>query len=364
MSKVKQIKKKFNIGGGADSIFNQMTGGESKHIDNEIVASKIIDCRKVLMTMSKLLSMLGNNETLREMFPDEKNGFEQINEFTQTLITENKLDVKRFSLDNIGEIYEHIKSNKSNQDMLDLCSVLRSDYKVFIEEKDPKMFIDHVDCTFKLFPFSSLDFYKIWNAEHMTINLKAFIFDILKRLMDIGYEYYQIIVRPDFDVKEFSKNLVAAIAQLKGQIPRCEDAFKAIEDSVDMLEENFADYYKESIIANDQSVILQRYIGDIVKSKPHSPNLMRQFRQITNFQHQKMTSSGKSDPKMQQLFSVLNEKMDIAEAKNDEKKTDEKQVDEHQKQEIVELSNEEKLAMFGIKLPSQQKSKPIRRKKK
>ena len=56
---------------------------------------------------------------------------------------------------------------------------------------------------------------------------------------------YEEYGKPDINMDNFVSAIEMAIKDLKKRIPRCEQAFKIIEDSSKMLETNYPTYYKE-----------------------------------------------------------------------------------------------------------------------
>jgi flagellar biosynthesis chaperone FliJ len=119
---------------------------------------------------------------------------------------------------------------------------------------------------------------------------------------------------PDVDITKFSEKMVESLQKLKTRIPRCEKAFAKIAKSVNLLQDNFSDYYKDFLVAQNPNVILENFISDVSVSSKADPDTIRQFRTIIEHCRSNFMGNNK-DPKIEKIFEVLNTNMEILEKK-------------------------------------------------
>ena len=119
----------------------------------------------------------------------------------------------------------------------------------------------------------------------------------------------------DVDVKKISSVIVSSISNAKKHVPRCEKAFKKIEESVLLLENNFNGYYKDFLQSNGPTSILEGFIMDVSKNSEIDTQTTYQFRKIIS--HYRKMSSGKiTDPRINKLFKTLNHNLDLLDKNN------------------------------------------------
>jgi hypothetical protein len=343
----KVIKQKITLGKIDEDFYSMLKIDGKDNGNKEILTEKYLDCRTVLSKLIKSLAIIPNSNAMCQAFPEFHKEFDQIDQYCKTVVHENKLDEKDIDVSNINELYNHIAHSETNQPLISFCAMLKSDYKHFIDKENERLFTDHADRTFKPMSFTDLNFYDLWKHPNMDSKFKNLIFSIFKKILEYGYNFYEILVRPAFDVKEFSQVLVSSLAKMKKHIPRCDEAFDAIEKSIGTLENNFTDYYKDYIVSQNQGIIIERYIGDIIKQKNNNTKIIGQLRKITNFYQQHMVSNKMlNNPKMAEMFKMMHEKMDAGEQKEEKEKPE---PEEKKKPQSV-LTEQEKLDMFGISI--------------
>ena len=138
---------------------------------------------------------------------------------------------------------------------------------------------------------------------------QKYILNILSHTYKIGLDIYQVITSPDIDIKKFSRVLINNIEKMKKQIPRCNKAFDIIANSVHLLENNFDGYYKNSVEAENPSIIVENFIVDVSVSQNATASTTAQFRKIIMFM--KKQSAGNKDPRVAKLFKILNSQFSI-----------------------------------------------------
>ena len=111
----------------------------------------------------------------------------------------------------------------------------------------------------------------MYNTKELTNNDRTFILMFIAKLYEISYALYEIISSPDIDVDDFVKIIVSSIDTVKKHIPRCDDAFNKIIESIDILKNNFDGYYKEFVASNNPSIIMENFVLDVSKNTKATP---------------------------------------------------------------------------------------------
>jgi hypothetical protein len=97
---------------------------------------------------------------------------------------------------------------------------------------------------------------------------------------------------------------MGSIEEVKKAIPRCDQAFQKIIDSISLLKGNFSNYYKDFTISGNPTIIMENFVLDVSKNTKSSPTVMAQFRKIISH-YRKLASQHASNPKLQSLFSQV-----------------------------------------------------------
>lgn len=296
MHKVKVLKKST----GDDNIvhmFNQMLGTESP--DAEVILPKYTLLKGCILKLSNILKafcVIGYKS-----FPDEKDGIDDIVKYTNGLD-----DIKYPNIDICQEYLLLKKHNSLKIAILMYKNLLVCENKLDIDDKFDDSFILRMPgFEYLPLPFSKLNIKRIWSSHTTTLNTKRYIFTVLGSLLTISKNIYELLLSPDVDVKKFSEVIVSSISKVKKQIPRCDKAFAKIEESVGMLENNFSGYYKDFIQSQNPSTIMESFIIDVSQNTKTDAQTTRQFREIISH-YKKLTQGRISDPRVKQLFDLLN----------------------------------------------------------
>lgn len=295
-------------------MFAQMTG--TKAADPRVIIPKYNSIRKAGMIIIKTLDKFGNNEKLRNLFPDFISGFNECLDYSRNLAMALQYQVvteEQVTNDNIHTLYKACKESREVRSISVLCARLRKDQFV-INDLNLYFISEQADSNYTPFPFSNINFFKLWveisDLEYGGEKIKEYILQVLKKLMEKSYEIQNITVSPDIDVEEFSSVLVEAITKARGQLPRCQQAFDKIEEAVGMLKNNFGDYYKEFMISKTPTSILESFVGDVAKSHKNNTRLKWQFMQIVNFYRRHSAGKIAKDSNLNYIFNTLDEHLD------------------------------------------------------
>jgi hypothetical protein len=133
----------------------------------------------------------------------------------------------------------------------------------------------------------------------------------------IGHDVYEAVSAPDVDVSEFVGVIMSSIGEVKKHIPRCDQAFQKIIESVDLLKGNFNGYYKDYTASGNPTIIMENFVLDVSKNTKSSPAVTAQFRRIITH-YRKLASQQASHPKLQSLFAQVDANFQELENKSKE----------------------------------------------
>jgi hypothetical protein len=244
-----------------------------------------------------------------------------------------------------NEIYSEVKKCSLINTIIETCKNLIQ-YKKSIEDiNDLKdKFLLKGGMNFSPLPFLIFNFKKIYIDDRLSEDNKDFILTILHKLYTISHEIYDTLSSPDIDVNEFVTIIMSSIDDVKKQIPRCDQAFNKISESVGLLKGNFNSYYKDYISSNNPTIIMENFVLDVSKNTRASPVLTAQFRKIIAH-YRKIASQQANNPKLQTLFQQVDK--NFQELERQRKKADEAgdDADDADDADEPEMTEEEQKAM-------------------
>jgi hypothetical protein len=340
MSKVVVVNKSIKDEKLMD-MFAQMTG--SKSADPLIIIPKFIAVRKHALIIIKTLEKFSTNEKLRNTFPAFVKYFDQITTYTKNLHASLQYDVvtdENVNIDNIHTLYKTCKDDVNVRSISIMCARLRQDMTV-INDLNLHFIAKQPDAKYHPLPFTDLNFYDLWTEmpeESGGEIIKKYILTVFKKLMEKSYEIHNVLISPDIDIDEFSVHLIEAISKARKMLPRCNQAFDKIEESIGLLKNNFSGYYKSFMISKNPNSILEDFIIDVSqKQSGGNMKLKWQFMQIVNFY--KKHSSGKvaKNSDLNFIFDTLDDQLDkLSKTTAPEEKEEKEKVEE----EVEEINVE------------------------
>ena len=149
-----------------------------------------------------------------------------------------------------------------------------------------------------------LNFKRIYNESAINAGDRNFLMVVLHKFLTISHDVYEALSAPDVDVEEFVQVIMGSIDSVKKQIPRCDQAFAKIVESVGLLRGNFGSYYKDYAASGNASIMMENFVLDVSKNTNTSPQVTGQFRRIISH-YRKLASQQASNPKLQSLFSQV-----------------------------------------------------------
>ena len=305
-------------------MFSSLTG--ESDADPEILVPKYVELRNDIATILKIWGVLTNFKGFVDAFPEYADAIAQFKKFSADIeathgVTPSTVDTPPMytglEKTKINIIYNGLKNSDEVKAMVIAGSKLNR-YKRYIEDKEnlnDRFIRKEPGVEFIPVTFCPINLKAIWISERAGAMVKGVILTVLNKTLTIGLRIYNNTTSPNVDIKKFSSVLVKGIKAVKKQCPRCNDAFRIISDSVGMLEDGFGGYFKQSVEANNMSMIMESFIIDVSESQKTSPNVTRQFRKIIMFMRKKSQDSGQSqDPKVKSLFKMLNSRFSMMES--------------------------------------------------
>lgn len=338
--KTKVIKQNIEQDGMAE-MFNQLLGDE-KSLDINIIKDKYMKLKTNVERVYRLLEsfkktiyikVLANMSNIALYIKNIENFIEDAEHVFPESIDDK--DIKHF--------YLHVKEHKIIKDCIHICKNLII-YKKYIENNEDlsDSFIkSSKNREINIFPFCDFDIKYIYSFSKIDDSIKRYILIFLNMLYNTTYEIYQIITSPDVDISKFSEIIINSISQAKKMIPRAGRAFKKIEESVDLLQNNFEGYYKDFISTKNPTIIIENFILDCSKEQNDDVDieLARQFKKIAMFYKKK--SAGKiKDPRINQIFEMLDKNFAMLDVKEGDVSSDD-EIDEHNIEETKEEDTKE-----------------------
>jgi hypothetical protein len=332
-----KVKKIMPKGSSEDadvlnSMFDQMTGAQNA--DPEVIIPKLVAMHSSLAKFSKIYNLLLNFNDFTESFPEYEDKFAEIREFlakVQIIIDEKELiddeKLKQTSSEIVNTLYKKLKEQPEIQSIVITSGNLGQYQRHLVDKTNlSDMFIKR-ESGLSLAPlnFTGLDLKALWSSDKLTNMAKKYILTVLSHTYIIGHEIYELLTSPDIDIKKFSTVLIASIGKMRKQIPRCDKAFDIIQNSVNLLETKFKGYYKTSVEAENPSIIIESFIIDVSMKQKSSASTTGQFRKIIMKMKQQVGNN--DDPRIKQLFSILNGQFNMMEKKTGSEEPDDNDTD-------------------------------------
>lgn len=338
--RVSTVKKTL---GNADvqKMFSSALGTDDS-VDVDIAWPKFKNVRHHVLRFIKLMQWISELDWLGEYFPSEldqvaKFTAELENEFKETFAAAPDLDAAALvnpahralfdALDMEGKIQFNTGVAASSPADVERFS---AEYKMLVESDLVKTAVvtcsnltthkTHLENIDKLSPrfllTPGLEYSPI--NDLLAANFKAFYIDdrlsegqrqnllvFLHKLYSVTHDVYEASSAPDIDVDKFVEIITSSLQQVKGQIPRCDDAFKRLESSVGLLRENFGKYYRDSHSSGNPSLLMENFVLDVAdSSQGASMSVRAQFKRIIAFYRKNMAAQPKT-AETQTLFSEL-----------------------------------------------------------
>lgn len=258
----------------------------------------------------------------------QQHGLDEINKHPELMrkYLENMGD--RYDITELGKTYMALKDCSVVQEMLMTAKNIRSLLRNEKERtgakqddlEDPKnlshKFITRADgATVEIFNFSNMNFMHLVSMYDQDPKMIDYLLIFIRLIYTKCNDGYRLVTSPDIDVEKFSEILVRSIQDIRKHIPRCDKAFDKIEESVKLLQTNFDGYYKDFIQSQNPGIIIENFVLDVAQESDADPQTTLQFRKIISFYKDNMKKQNIKDPKIQKLFEMLGQNLDVLETR-------------------------------------------------
>lgn len=371
--KVKAVKHKDK---DVAEIFNQMLGA-GDHVNMNICYPKYIDMREYCTKLLKAFGLFCDAPCFKK-YGEFEGDIAKIREYIEAA---RKKTTEIFSMDfsdyewnlellepeqkkQFSEMYEKAKSCEIVNTFIIVCDNLINyrSYIADIDKLDHKFILNMPGVEFAPFPFTNMNLKRLFTlmsadaqndpGESSATNAKNaetygrlmhYMMLLLNKIFTLSHGLYKVISKPDIDVDEFVEVIMNNLSEVKKHIPRCEKAFKKIEESVHLLRDNFSTYYKDFVSTKNQTIIMENFILDVSKNTKADPTTTRQFREIINY-YRKLAKNNIKNPQLKMLFDKVDENVAKLEKYNNinrAEREDAESSDESDYDEEIEIERDE-----------------------
>ncbi len=297
-------------------MFQQLTGDPNK-LDPDIVQEKyerlkgnIRRCNGFLRKfkvaiLDRLVSKIGRDP----FFDHEVRNLMDFLDRSDAYINET------ITKDNLIPIYQALKESFVVEEYLKVCKNLQQGEECIKDRANLKdTFIKRaVGEDLFIFGFAKINFKHLFShilAENLSdkkdlADGKHYILLMFNMLYITTHDIYNIISSPDVDIDKLSELIVQAIGAAKKQIPRCDKAFRLIENSVDLLKNGMSSYYKKFVASGNPLSIFENFIEDLSGDLHIDSQTMNQFKRIIFHFRKRADSMPQKNAKLEGVFGTL-----------------------------------------------------------
>lgn len=325
-------KKQYKVVSAAPDIdqtqlmemFQQLSGDPSK-LDPEIVKDKyerlkndIIRCNKLVLKFKEAILDRLHTKVGVDVFFDRE--VKNLVEFVQRVNEYVEVDVTD---ENLVYIYQGLKDSFVIEEYLKVCKALKQGEECLKDRCNlSDSFIKRmVGEEYYVFDFAKINFKHLFThileenfPEPDEYNgCKQYILVMCNMLFITTQDIYSIVTTPDVDIDKLSELIVKAIGAAKKQVPRCDKAFRLIENSVDMLKNGMSTYYKDFVASGNPAIIFENFINDISSDLNIDTQTLGQFKRIIFHFRKQANKMPTKNPKLEGVFGTLDKIMEIME---------------------------------------------------
>lgn len=291
-TRVREIKDQNLI-----NMFNQMISGDG---DESIIAAKLVTIRASIKRLNGIFTNLINpTSPFVRQFPEYATYFEEIAKWNT--LNAPLLDEKL--------TYRAIKENDQTRQLVIIAADLR-EHAHHLENRSDRWLVIIPGLTYMPFKFTGLDMKHIWANPSTTEGVKQYLLLTLKLIYVSCNEIYKTLTSPDINTSHFSTAIVESLERFQSipELSRCRGAFRKIRESIDLLNNNFGEYYKDMVQSKNPNTIIESFVMDVSKQSAMTPDLMRQFNDIIRAYRKSMHNRPKN-ASTQKLMDSLHETM-------------------------------------------------------
>lgn len=217
-----------------------------------------------------------------------------------------------------ADIYQALKESDFINQFVIVCDKLAA-YKRFLIEppkevaKPREPFVPSgaflrsmAGVTFAPFPFTNLNVKDLYVANAADNGFVTVVLKVLSKSFAITYELWNNLQTPDINIDQFVARMSHQMNDLIRipELSRCRRAVSALQNSLNMLKNNFGEYYRDFVQTRSSSTIMENYIADVIKGVKADNELRRQFMLIIRYYRKAAAKQG-SNPKSKEMFEKI-----------------------------------------------------------
>jgi hypothetical protein len=161
-----------------------------------------------------------------------------------------------------------------------------------------------VGASFAPLPDLALNFRALYIDDRIGPDDQEVVLAVLHKFYTVSHDLYDAVSAPDVDVNEFVEVIQSSVQEVQKYVPRCEEAFKKIRESVGLLRENFDGYYKDYVASSNPTIIMENFVLDVSKNTAATPTVTAQFRKIIAH-YRSIAAQRAAHPKLQSIFQQV-----------------------------------------------------------
>ncbi len=306
------------------NMFQQLTGDPTK-LDLDIVKDKYARLKNDIMRCNKLLlkfkeAILDRLDTKRGVDPFFDRQVCQLIDFVSKV--DDYLDVEVDDT-RVVHIYQALKDSFIVEEYLKVCKALKRGENCIKDRCSlSDSFIKRaVGEEFYIFDFAKINFKHLFThileenfpEPDELEGCKKYILVMCNMLYITTQDIYNIVSSPDVDIDKLSELIVRAIGTAKKKIPRCDKAFRLVENSVDMLKNGMNSYYKDFVASGNPTIIFENFINDLSSDLNIDTQTLGQFKRIIFYFRKQANAVPKKREELSGVFGTLDKIMEIME---------------------------------------------------
>jgi len=316
-------------------MFQQLTGDPSK-LDPEIVQDKYDRLKHAIQRCNKLMRKFKEAilDRLTTKIGQDPLFDSQVRNLVDYLDRADAYIDEQVDSSNLIPIYQVLKESFVIEEYLKVCKALRAGEDCIKDRTNlSDTFIKRaVGDDLVIFEFCKINFKHLFShilSENIPdkkelSDAKTYILLTFNMLYITTQDIYNIVSSPDVDIDKLSELIVQAIGAAKKQIPRCDKAFRLIENSVDLLKNGMSGYYKDFVASGNPTVIFENFINDLSGDLHIDTQTMGQFKRIIFHFRKRAESMPQANAKLNGVFGTLDKimsMMDEKPSKHDQKES-------------------------------------------
>lgn len=273
--------------------------------------------RNLKQLYEEALSNTEDKDILCQKIDELTNGMIKLSEllfkFSKTLVTYNvPIDdsLVNFALllhQQKYDTYESIKQSTVYLQIMETCVLFKNIFDNFELKSKSDEIIIPVFSWSESFNFKHIYMYaepKDEGIKNIEILLRE-INDVLKIFVEEAFE-------PAINIKKLTTLVNEAFDVMQLKLPRCEEAFKILRSSLLILEKNYKDYHKESVLTGNTMSFITSYETaisnnpDLITTRKSKAVLQMQFKKILGMLNDSLLQKMNNvNPELKQIISVL-----------------------------------------------------------